>query len=129
MQPGRRFLLARGGKSAAGGALRFTLDGYPIPEKIGVWLMVLAGALVFVAGAALYRRELGMNRGRTARSTLLVALRREREGLFEELRDLEERYDAGELSDRRYDVEAARLRERLALVLRSIHKEEQEERR
>lgn len=129
MQPGRRFLVARGARLEAGQPLRFSLDGYPIPEPFGVWIMVLAAGLIFLVGGWLYRQETGRAQGRTARTVLLKALHQEREELFEALRDLEDRFDEGELSERRYDMEAAQLRERLALVLRRIQQEEQEARR
>jgi Tfp pilus assembly ATPase PilU len=83
--------------------------------------------LILVGGVWLYRQEVARLEGGSARKVLLRALEQEREELFEDLRDLEESYDQGEVSDRRYDVEAAELRERLALVLRRLAHEERQD--
>jgi hypothetical protein len=127
MKAGQEFLVARDGKGEPGGTLRFGISGYPVPDPIGAWAAFGAAFLILVGGVWLYRQEVARLEGGSARKVLLRALEQEREELFEDLRDLEESYDQGEVSDRRYDVEAAELRERLALVLRRLAHEERQD--
>ena len=79
--------------------------------------MLLGGAWLLVI-----ERRGGVARGRAGVKSLIRALTDEREVLFDALRDLDERYDEGDLSERRYDIEAAKLRERLALVMRRLER-------
>ncbi len=122
MRKDQKVLVARDGHAEPGGALNFTVSGYPAhdpPErKIALALFVL---ILIVGGVVFLRERRGAGQGgKNSRELRIKALTDEREDLFDALRDLEERFDQGELGDRAYDIEVARLRERLALVLRRL---------
>lgn len=119
---GNDYLVARGRQTKPGDVLSFTVSGYPIPQPTGFYAALAAVIAVFLGGFFLYRKE--TEGGTTARRVLIQALEQEREDLFDDLKDLEDSYDDGVVSDVKYDIEAARLRERLALVLRRISQEE-----
>lgn len=127
--PGMRadldFVVARDGHAEPGGELYFTISGLPIPEPTKRNIALGLGLLVLLGGGLLLGRERKGDslKGKGASKALMRALTEEREDLFDALRDLEDRYEDGELSDRLYDIEAARLRERLALVLRRLDQE------
>ena len=117
-----KFLVARGGHANPGGVLRFTIDGLPARSRQWAWVVIGLGLLVIVVGVGLWRHEAHVL-GESGRGLRVSALEQEREALYDQLADLEDRYDAGELSDYRYDLEAAQLRERLALVLHRLEQE------
>ena len=109
------------GAFKSGDTLVLTLVGYPTFASPfnNIALVLFFGLLL--GGAVLFRRELVTRRaGRSEEQLRRRALQAERENLFESLRDLELRFDTGGVSDRAYDIEAASLRERLALVLRRL---------
>ncbi len=125
MNPNMKFVVARDGTAEPGSKLYFTVDGYPVHDPPGRWIALGLVVLALLGGFMLFARESKGKggQGRGARKLKIRALTDEREDLFDALRDLDERYEDGELSDRRYDIEAARLRERLALVLRRLEQE------
>jgi hypothetical protein len=117
------FLVARGGQADAGGALKFSIEGYPVDDpaerKIALGLVFFS----FFAGFLIYfrlRKSPVVNR-----ESLINALSKEKEDLFDDLHELEERYESGEVSNRLRDIEAAKIRERLALVMRRLDQENQ----
>ncbi|MEO1272860.1 MAG: hypothetical protein AAFX99_32635, partial [Myxococcota bacterium] len=113
-----KFLVARGGHASPGEVLSFSIDGLPARDRFWAWLAIGVAIGVLLAGFGLWRHEATLlNAGEAQRRG---ALAEERESLYGQLADLEDRYDAGEVSDYRYDLESARLRERLALVLHRL---------
>jgi hypothetical protein len=121
LRNGDQGLVASGGKYSAGDGLRFDLSGFPVFTSPFNNIAAVLVLLIFVGGVLLFRKEVVTRRGgRSEMQQRTVALKSERETLFESLRDLELRYDQGGVSDRAYDIEAASLRERLALVLRRL---------
>lgn len=114
-------LVGSGATFKDGDVLRMTIVGFPTFESpFGNFVLVLV-LLILIGGGVIFQREVVAKRGgRTEAQLRARALETERESLFEGLRDLEQRYDQGSVSDRAYDIEAASLRERLALVLRRL---------
>lgn len=124
MAQNMQFVVARDGHADPGGKLSFSIDGLPAPDTTPRWVALILGVLMLLGGVWLLviERRGGVVRGRAGVKSLIRALTDEREDLFDALRDLDERYDEGDLSERRYDIEAAKLRERLALVMRRLER-------
>ena len=121
MQPGAVFIDARGGSAKAGGSLTFNIRGYPVEDRLPRWIALMAGLIGGLGVLGFGIREMKMKRsGKNASRLRIEALEGEREALFDALRDLDDRYYDGQLTDRAYDIEVASLRERLALVLRRL---------
>jgi len=121
MRDGTEFMMAEGGKAKAGGALEFTISGFPVKDPPWRWLALFGGLGAVIAGFALSRGDAQKKRNpATVAALKRQALEEEREKLFDALRDLDDRYFTGEVTDRAYDLEVASLRERLSLVLRRL---------
>ncbi len=118
------FLIARGRSALAGEQLTFTVRGYPAHEPIGRWLMLGGVLAAFVVGHFLYRREKARLETQSPKQRL-QALEAERIRLFDRLDELDELYDQGEIGEKEYDVEVAKAREELALILRFVSREQE----
>lgn len=121
MRDGTEFLIAEGRKAAAGSNLEFTITGFPVHDPVWRWLALVGGLLSVVVGVILFRQDAASKRDPATLAALKRrALEEEREQLYELLRDLDDRFFNGEVTERAYDIEVASLRERLALVLRRL---------
>ena len=114
------YLFARGRSLEAGEAFAVKLTGLPFDQPIAPWAALGLGLLgiAFIVGFA--RKEKTRLESDETREKAVATLRQEREDLLDELADLEEAWEADEISEVTYETESLRLRESLTLVMRKI---------
>lgn len=105
------------GNARSGQILEITTVGWPHASRVDRHVALALAALVGVFGVFLWRRERGQ-RARSEDESVREALRVQRAQLIDAAAELEERFVAGELLERDYDVARSRIREQLAVVLR-----------
>lgn len=116
------YLFAHGKSLSAGDTYAVKLTGIPLERPVGPWVAVGLGILGILLILAFAGRESVQLDDEETQSIAIETLQQEREELLDELADLEEAWEDGDISEVTYETESLRLRERLSLVMRKLDK-------
>jgi hypothetical protein len=114
------YLFARGKSLEAGDSYAVKLTGMPLERPVGPWVATGLGLLGILLVLAFAGRESVQLDDDETQSVAVETLQQEREELLDELADLEEAWEEGDISEVTYETESLRLRERLSLVMRKL---------